>query len=92
MTVKSQIKSLIELSESSGWAVVNEVMKDEILQLALIMARSTEMTHQEMDYHRGQIRAAEQMLNLPAKLVHKLEGELSFEEASSRQGRTEGEI
>ena len=80
------------MSESSGWATVNEVMKDEILQLALQMARSKEMSQQEMDFHRGSIWAAEQMLNLPGRLIHKLEGELSFEEASSRQGRTEGEL
>lgn len=92
MTIKSQIKSLIEMSESSGWATVNEVMKDEMLQLALTMARSKDMTHQEMDFIRGAMFAAEQMLNLPSRLIHKLEGELSFEEAPSRQGRTEGDL
>lgn len=92
MTIKSQIKSLIDLSESSGWSTVNDVMKDEILQLALLMARSKEMSQQEMDFNRGAIWAAEQMLNLPSRLIHKLEGELSFEEAPSRQGRTEGDL
>tara|TARA_B100000035_G_scaffold28737_1_gene22143 strand:+ start:1935 stop:2210 length:276 start_codon:yes stop_codon:yes gene_type:complete len=91
MTLKSQIKSLIDMTESSGWATVNKVMKDEILELALMMARSKEMSQQEMDFNRGAIWAAEQMLNLPSRLIHKLEGEISFDEAPSRQGRTERE-
>lgn len=91
MTLKSQIKSLIDMSESNGWATVNKVMKDEILELALMMARSKEMSQQEMDFNRGAIWAAEQMLNLPSRLIHKLEGEISFDEAPSRQGRTERE-
>lgn len=91
MTIKAQIKSLTDMCESSGWATVNEVMKDEILQLALMMARSKEMSQQEMDFNRGAIWAAEQMLNLPSRLILKLQGELSFEDITSRQGRTEGE-
>lgn len=91
MTLKNQIKSLVSLSESSGWSTLNEVMKEEVLELALSMARTKEMSQQEMDFNRGAIWAAEQMLNLPSRLILKLEGELSFEEASSRQGRTEGE-
>jgi hypothetical protein len=39
MTLKNQIKTLIALNESSGWSTLNEVMKEEVLQLALSMAR-----------------------------------------------------
>jgi hypothetical protein len=89
MNLKSQIKDLIELSESKGWATLNSIMKDEIVDLALLMARSKQMSTQEVDFNRGAIWAAEQMLNMPVKLIHKMEGELSFEEAPSRQGPTE---
>jgi len=89
MTIKNKIKDIIDLAESKGWGHVNEVMRQEILQLALSMARTQEMTQQQMDFQRGAIWAAEQLLNLPERLVHKLEGELSLEEATSRQGRSE---
>jgi hypothetical protein len=89
MNLKSQIKDLIELSESKGWATLNSIMKDESVDLALLMARSKQMSTQEVDFNRGAIWAAEQMLNMPVKLIHKMEGELSFEEAPSRQGPTE---
>ena len=68
------------LQKSDGWKIVNEIMKDEILQLALLMARSKEMSQQEMDFNRGAIWAAEQMLNLPVKIIHKLEGEIALED------------
>ena len=89
MNIKSNIKNIRELSESKGWETINEVMKEEILQLALQMARTQEMTQQQMDFQRGAIWAAEQMLNLPQRLILKLEGELSLDEVTSRQGRSE---
>ena len=89
MTVKKKINDLITLSERSGWEHLHKTMQDEILQLALNMARSAEMTQQHMDFQRGAIFAAEQMLSLPTKLINKFEGELSLDEATSRQGRSE---
>ena len=38
------------------------------------------MSQQEMDFNRGAIWAAEQMLNLPTKITHKLEGEIALED------------
>ena len=76
MTIKSDLKDLIELSESKGWAKINKVMQDEILTLALSMARTPNMTQQQMDFQRGAIWAAEQLLNVPERLIHKLQGEL----------------
>lgn len=66
-------------------------MKDEILQLALLMSRKADMTQQQMDFQRGAIWAAEQMLNLPERLVQQMQGDLALEESTSRQGRSKGE-
>ena len=65
MTLKNQIKSLVALSESSGWSTLNEVMKQEVLELALSMARTKEMSQQEMDFNRGAIWLA--ILNVKRK-------------------------
>ena len=83
MTLKSDLNDLITLAESRGWAKINKVMQDEILQLALNMARSPDMTQQQMDFQRGAIWAAEQLLNVPERLIHKLEGDMAFEESNS---------
>lgn len=90
MTTQAQIKNLKELSNSKGWSEINKIMEGEILQLALIMARKPDMTQQQMDFQRGAIWAAEQLLNLPSKLIVKLEGDLTLEN-TMRQGPSEGE-
>ena len=90
MTLKSDVKDLIQLSESRGWEKINKVMQDEILQLALSMARSPDMTQQQMDFQRGAIWAAEQLLNVPERLIHKLEGELALEDATYSAKAEEG--
>ncbi len=82
MKAKSQLKSLTALAESDGWAAVNEIMKDEILTLALMIARSKEMTAQEIDFNRGAIWAAEQMLNLPSRLILKIEGDIALDDVT----------
>ena len=85
MTPEAQIKHLKSLASSKGWAEINKVMESEILQLALLMARKPDMTQQQMDFQRGAIWAAEQLLNLPSKLIVKLEGDLTLEN-TMRQG------
>tara|TARA_B100002019_G_scaffold166640_1_gene144059 strand:- start:991 stop:1266 length:276 start_codon:yes stop_codon:yes gene_type:complete len=85
MTTEAQIKHLKSLASSKGWAEINKVMESEILQLALLMARKPDMTQQQMDFQRGAIWAAEQLLNLPSKLIVKLEGDLTLEN-TMRQG------
>ena len=85
MTIKNNIQELKALAASKGWIKINEIMEGEILQLALRMARNAEMSQQQMDFQRGSIWAAEQLLNLPSKLIVKLEGDLTLEE-TMRQG------
>jgi len=85
MTIKNDIQELKALAASKGWIKINEIMEGEILQLALRMARNAEMSQQQMDFQRGSIWAAEQLLNLPSKLIVKLEGDLTLEE-TMRQG------
>ena len=92
MTIKSDLKDLIELSESKGWAKINKVMQDEILTLALSMTRTPNMTQQQMDFQRGAIWAAEQLLNVPERLIHKLQGELALDDATSNSAKAEKEL
>ena len=92
MTIKSDLKDLIELSESNGWAKINKVMQDEILTLALSMARTPNMTQQQMDFQRGAIWAAEQLLNVPERLIHKLQGELALDDATNNSAKAEKEL
>jgi hypothetical protein len=62
-------------------------MEEEIVSLALAMADSPDMSQQQMDYNRGAIWAARQLLNLPQKLMLRMENELYLEDANSRESR-----
>lgn len=62
-------------------------MEDEIVSLALTMADSPEMSQQQMDYNRGAIWAARQLLDLPQRLILRVENELHLENANSRESR-----
>ena len=88
MNTKTKIKHLINLNEGPGWAVLREVMNEEILMLAMSVAKSPKMSQQEQDFHRGAILSAERLLELPTRLIQKLEGDLALEHANDpRQGR-----
>ena len=87
---KEKIKALRELSTSPGWDIIRDVMQDEIMALSLRMARTPEMTQQEMDFIRGAIYAADGLVNMPEKILLKLEGEYSLDE-SIRFGRSSEE-
>ena len=78
---KDKIKALHELAKSPGWDVIKGVMQDEIMVLSLRMARTPDMTKQEMDFIRGAIYAADGLVNMPEKLLVKLEGEYSLDES-----------
>lgn len=84
---KEKIRALKDLSNSPGWEIIKGVMQDEIMALSLRMARTPEMTQQEMDFIRGAIYAADGLANMPDKVLLKLEGEYSLDE-SIRFGRS----
>jgi hypothetical protein len=62
-------------------------MEEEIVSLALTMADSPNMSQQQMDYNRGAIWAARQLLDLPQRLMLRMENDLYIEDANSRESR-----
>ena len=56
------------------------------------MARTPNMTQQQMDFQRGAIWAAEQLLNVPERLIHKLQGELALDDAANNSAKAEGTL
>lgn len=75
MTPKQKLKAVNDLTKSSGWAVIKEVMEDEVLQAAMAIAQTATMSIDEINFRRGSIWAATQMLELPERLRMKLEAE-----------------
>ncbi|WP_419833729.1 hypothetical protein [Endozoicomonas atrinae] len=81
MNNKDAHKALTTLANSDGWEYMKQIMNDEILTSAFQLAESPDMTEKEIDFRRGAIWAARQLLSMPDKLLLKLENELILDEA-----------
>lgn len=72
------ITCLSELRATRGWAVIEEKMREELIAASLLLARNAPMTKDEIDFRRGAIWAASELLELPARLIQRLENDLLF--------------
>ena len=84
MTSKEKLRKLKELENSSGWNVLVEIMKDEIVQSAMQIAESPNMSLDEINYRRGSIFAAKRLLELPSRLAVHLENEIVMDDKSDK--------
>lgn len=75
MTPARKLKALDVLTASQGWLLIQEVMDDEIKRAALEIASNRAMSLDEINFRRGAIWAAQQLLDIPIKLSAKLEAE-----------------
>jgi len=78
MTPSAKLKAVDNLLNSKGWAVVMEIMHEEILASAMSIAETPSMELDEINFRRGSIWAAKQMLELPVRLRQKLEGDIAL--------------
>lgn len=78
MTPREQLKGLLDLQKSPGWKVVTDVMHDEVVAAAMAIADSPNMSLDEINFRRGTIWAAKQLIDLPLKIQLKLENELAL--------------
>lgn len=78
MTPRERLKALIDLQISPGWKVITDVMNDEVVAAAMAIADNPKMTLDEINFRRGTIWAAKQLIDLPVKIQLKLENELAL--------------
>ena len=73
MSNTNQIAALDALKKSKGWQIIEQTMRDEVVAAALAIAQNPTMTEKEVDFRRGAIWAANQLLNLPSNLQRRLQ-------------------
>lgn len=78
MTSRERLKALIDLQVSPGWKVVTDVMNEEVVAAAMAIADNPKMSLDEINFRRGTIWAAKQLVDLPVKIQLKLENELAL--------------
>ena len=79
-TTKTKISDIEKLKASRGWRHLEQIMRDEMLTAARMIATNPNMPEKEVDWRRGTIWAAEQLLDLPDKVIHRLKSELALED------------
>jgi len=79
MNSKAKLKAIDDLMKSKGWQVLNQIMKDEIVSSAMSIADNASMDLQEINFRRGSIWAAKQMLDMPIRLRQNLEAEIALD-------------
>lgn len=79
MNSKAKLKAIDDLMKSKGWQVLNQIMKDEIVSSAMSIADNASMDLQEINFRRGSIWAAKQMLDMPVRLRQNLEAEIALD-------------
>ena len=84
MNSKAKLKAIDDLMKSKGWQVLNQIMKDEIVSSAMSIADNASMDLQEINFRRGSIWAAKQMLEMPVRLRQNLEAEIALDTDDSR--------
>lgn len=78
--INNRIKAIKSLQSSRGWGVLRESMEKEMIDAAMAIASSYNMHEKEVDFRRGSIWASHQLLNLPDRLIHRLENELALKD------------
>ncbi len=78
MTPKAALGALDQLEKNRGWHYIKVVMDEEVVKLAMSIAETSDMTLDQINFRRGAIFAAKQLLDLPSRLRVKLENEIAL--------------
>lgn len=82
--LSGKLRSLKELKNSHGWAILMEEVKADVLAACLAMADNPVMTEKEVDFRRGAIAAARNFVNVLDILINRSESELSLASADKQ--------
>ena len=80
MSDKTDIKAVHDLKNSRGWEILKEVMEQEILSAAMQIGESPTMDINEVNFRRGSIWVANRMLEMPDRMIAKLEASIALNE------------
>ena len=83
-SAERKLRQLRTLSKSQGWKILEEIMREEIVTLALTTAKNPKMTPEEASFYAGCLQAAENLLNIIPNMEAKLLGEAQLESWENR--------
>lgn len=78
MKPRQAIKAITDLEASKGWTILRSTMEREVVQAAMAIAQTPNMPLDEINFRRGAIWAAQQLLDLPQRLRLRTEADLAL--------------
>lgn len=84
-TAAAKKREIQKLVASRGWSILKEVMEREIVEAAMAIAQSPSMSLDEINYRRGAIWAGKSLVELPERLLIRLEGEILLESTTTKK-------
>lgn len=81
---ESTLRSLREMKDSKGWSLLMDEVKDDVFSACLQMADNPNMTEKEMDFRRGAISAARNVMNALDVMIMRSESELLIASAENQ--------
>ena len=85
MTPQTKLKAVETVFKSRGWAVIHEIMEDDIVAAAMVIADNPQMSIDEINYRRGAIWAAKRLLSLPERLKQHLMADIALAHKDDNQ-------
>ena len=79
--LKQDIDALQELKKTRGWALLQETIKNEIVNAAYLLADNKLLNIDQINFQRGAMWAARRLQDLPDNLLQKLTTDLLIEES-----------
>lgn len=83
---KRDLRDLRALRSSRGWAIVEGVLRDDILSASAALSDNPNMPEPEMRFRMGAIRAARNYLTLLDTLMQRLDADLALSSAQANAG------
>ncbi len=83
MTEATDLQALEDLRASRGWAIIRARMEAEILQAARNLGTTSALPPSAVDFQRGAIWAADQLVGIPNRLIQELQTQLAINQGKS---------
>lgn len=75
---ETDLKTLVDFVQSPSWSLLRETMQSEVVAAAMAIADNPQMSLDEINFRRGSIWAAKQLLALPERLIARLQAQIAL--------------
>lgn len=80
---KRRLRIMEEFFAHPGWDIMADVIRQEAMEVSLKMGDDPRMTSDVIHFQRGMIRASNELLALPDRMLFKMRSDVQIEESKA---------